>query len=94
MPHGHWNTTTFTDALRLSGMTALMVLDEPTNWAASQTTIEQVLVLSLRRGNTIILNNLPAHKGADVRRAVEAGGATLRYPVLLGRLQPNRERLL
>ncbi len=27
VPHGHWKTTTFTGALRLSGMTAPMVLD-------------------------------------------------------------------
>ena len=34
---------------------------------------------TLHRGDTVILNNLPAHKGADVRRAVEAAEATLRY---------------
>jgi hypothetical protein len=27
VPHGHWQTTTFTGALRLSGMTAPMLLD-------------------------------------------------------------------
>ena len=27
VPHGHWKTTTFTGALRLTGMTAPMVLD-------------------------------------------------------------------
>ena len=42
-------------------------------------TIEQVLVPTLRRGDTIIMDNLPAHKRADVRRVVEAAGATLRY---------------
>lgn len=79
VPHGHWKTTTFTGALRLSGMTAPMVLDGPMNRAAFQAYIEQVLVPTLRRGDTVILDNLPAHKGADVRRAVEAAGATLRY---------------
>lgn len=29
IPHGHWKTTTFTGALRLTGMTAPMVLDGP-----------------------------------------------------------------
>ena len=33
MPHGHWKTTTFVGALRLSGMTAPMVLDGPMNGA-------------------------------------------------------------
>jgi len=34
---------------------------------------------TLRRGDTVIMDNLPAHKGADVRLAIEAAGATLRY---------------
>jgi hypothetical protein len=34
IPHGHWKTTTFTGALRRSGMTAPMMLDGPMNGAA------------------------------------------------------------
>lgn len=79
VPHGHWKTTTFTGALRLSGMTAPMVLDGPMNRVAFQAYIEQVLVPTLRRGDTVIMDNLPAHKSTDVRRAIEAAGATLRY---------------
>ena len=79
VPHGHWHTTTFTGALRVGGMTAPMVLDGPMNRAAFQAYIEQVLVPTLGRGDTVIMDNLPAHKGADVRRAIEAAGAVLRY---------------
>lgn len=79
VPHGHWKTTTFTGALRLGGMTAPMVLDGPMNRAAFQAYIEQVLVPTLHRGDTVIMDNLPAHKGHDVRIAIEAVGATLRY---------------
>ena len=79
VPHGHWKTTTFTGALRVGGMTAPMVLDGPMNRAAFQVYIEQVLVPTLHRGDTVIMDNLPAHKGIDVRRAIEAAGATLRY---------------
>ena len=79
VPHGHWQTTTFTGALRLEGMTAPMVLDGPMNRAAFQAYIEQVLVPTLGRGDTVIMDNLPANKGVDVRRAIEAAGATLRY---------------
>jgi transposase len=79
VPHGHWKTTTFTGALRLGGMTAPMVLDGPMNRIAFQAYIEQVLVPTLHRGDTVIMYNLPAHKGAEVRRAIEAAGATLRY---------------
>jgi transposase len=79
VPHGHWKTTTFTGALRLTGMTAPMVLDGPMHRDAFQAYIEQVLVPTLRRGETVIMDNLPAHKGANVRAAIEAAGASLLY---------------
>ena len=79
VPHGHWKTTTFTGALRLHGMTAPMILDGPMNRPAFQAYIEQVLVPTLQCGDTVIMDNLPAHKGANVRRAIEAAGASLRY---------------
>jgi transposase len=37
------------------------------------------VVPTLNRGDTVIMDNLPAHKGADVRLVIEAAGATLRY---------------
>lgn len=79
VPHGHWKTTTFTGALRMHGMTAPLVLDGPMNRLAFQAYIEQMLVPTLRRGDTFIMDNLPAHKAADVRRAIQAAGATLCY---------------
>jgi len=63
----------------VDGMAAPMVLDGPMNRIAFQAYIEQVLVPTLHRGDTVIMDNLPTHKGSDVRRAIEAAGATLRY---------------
>ena len=63
----------------MDGMTEPMVLDGPMNRVAFQAYIEQVLVPTLRRGDTVIMDNLPAQKGAEVRRAIEEAGATLRY---------------
>lgn len=79
VPHGHWQTTTFTGALRLSGMTAPMVLDGPMNGAAFLAYVEQVLVPTLRPDDLVIMDNLPAHKRRDVRTMIEAVGARLRY---------------
>lgn len=79
IPHGHWKTTTFTGALRLSGMTAPMVLDGPMNGAAFLAYVEQVLVPTLRSGDIVIMDNLPAHKPGAVRTAIEAAGAELRF---------------
>ena len=79
MPHGHWKTTTFTGALRLAGMTAPMVLDGPMNGPAFQAYVGQVLVPTLSPGDVVVMDNLPAHKAAAVRTAIEAAGARLLY---------------
>jgi transposase len=79
VPHGHWQTTTFTGALRLHGMTAPMVLDGPMNGNAFLAYVEQVLAPTLRPGDVVVMDNLPAHKRSGVRVTIEAAGATLRY---------------
>ena len=50
VPHGHWKTTTFVGALRLRGMTAPMVLDDPMNGPAFLAYVERVLVPTLAAG--------------------------------------------
>jgi transposase len=79
VPHGHWETTTFTGALRLQGLTAPMLLDGPMNAAAFLAYIEQVLVPTLNAGDIVVMDNLPTHKPTGVRRAIEATGALLLY---------------
>jgi transposase len=76
VPHGHWKTTTFTAGLRLDGLTAPMVLDGPMNGVAFRAYVEQVLVPTLRPGDVVIMDNLPAHRVSGVREAIEAAGAT------------------
>ncbi|MES0057738.1 MULTISPECIES: IS630 family transposase [unclassified Mesorhizobium] len=78
IPHGHWKTTTFTGALRLTGMTAPMVLDGPMTgeWFAAYA--EHVLAPTLRVGDIVILDNLPAHKAAAAQ-AIEAAGARMLF---------------
>jgi transposase len=77
--HGHWKTTTFVGARRHDRMMAPMVLDGPMNGAAFQASVEQVLAPTLRPGDIVVLDNLPAHKPAAVRQAIEATGAELRF---------------
>jgi len=79
VPHGHWKTTTFVGALRLEGMTAPMVLDGAMHGAAFLAYVEQVLVPTLRPGDIVVMDNLPAHKPAAVRQAIETAGAELRF---------------
>jgi len=78
VPHGHWKTTTFVGALRLGGMTAPWVLDGPMNGEAFLVYVQKVLVPTLRPGDIVVMDNLPAHKVAGVRTAIEAAGACRR----------------
>lgn len=77
VPHGHWLTTTFTAALRSTALTAPMTLDGPMNADAFLAYIEHVLAPTLKRGDVVVMDNLPAHKGAAVRAAIEICGASL-----------------
>jgi len=79
IPHGHWSVTTFTAGLRAGGLTAPMVLDGPMNAECFQAYIEQVLVPTLSPGDIVIMDNLSSHKGVEIRKAIEAAGAELRY---------------
>lgn len=79
IPHGHWKTTTFVGALRLTGMTAPMVLDGAMHGAAFLAYVEQMLVPTLKPGDIVIMDNLPAHKPVAIREAIENAGATLRF---------------
>ena len=79
IPRGHWKTTTFVAGLRLTGMMAPFVLDGPMNRSAFLAYVRQVLAPELKRGDVVILDNLPAHKGSRVREAIEAAGASLLY---------------
>ena len=79
VPHGHWKTTTFVGALRLSGMTAPMVLDGAMHGAAFLAYVDKVLVPTLEPGDIVVMDNLPAHRSAAVREAIHRVGAELRF---------------
>jgi len=79
IPHGHWQTTTFVGALRATGMTAPMVLDGAMDGAAFEAYVKEVLAPTLRPHDIVVMDNLPAHKRAQIRSAIEAAGARLMY---------------
>ena len=79
IPHGHWKTTTFVAGLRLGALTAPCVIDGPMDGLTFNAYVEQILLPTLRPGDIVVMDNLPAHKGDRVRQAIEAAGATLRY---------------
>ncbi|EHP92785.1 transposase [Methylorubrum extorquens DSM 13060] len=79
VPHGHWKTTTVTAALRTSGVAATVLFDGATNGQRFRAYVTDTLVPVLKRGDTVIMDNLAAHKVAGVREAIQAAGAKLLY---------------
>ena len=79
VPHGHYKTTTVTAALRASGPFAVQLMDGATNGQRFLSYVTDTLVPALHPGDTVIMDNLAAHKVAGVRQAIEAAGAHLRY---------------
>ncbi len=79
VPQGHWKITTFVAALRYDAITAPFVIDEPMNGEIFRIYLQRCLVPTLKPGDIVVMDNLPAHKNDGVRRIIEAAGAELRY---------------
>ena len=79
VPQGHWKSITFGAALRHNGMRAPCAVDGSMNGAKFLAYVKQCLAPTLKRKDNVVIDNLPAHKAAGIREAIEARGATLRY---------------
>ena len=79
IPHGHWKRTTFIAALRSTALTAPMAIDGSINGASFLDYVKRILVPTLTPGDMVVLDNLSSHKSDQVREAIEAAGATLRF---------------
>jgi hypothetical protein len=77
VPHGHWKTTTVTAALRTGGIIAPWLCDGAINGQAFRTSVADVLAPILQPGDTVVMDNLPAHKVSGIRDPIEAVGAWL-----------------
>jgi transposase len=56
-----------------------MVLDGSINGTSFLDYVKRVLVPTLSPGETVVADNLSSHKGDEVRKAIEAAGATMRF---------------
>jgi transposase len=55
-----------------------MVIDGAMNGEMFLAYVEQCLVPTLRRGDIVVMDNLPTHKGAGIEEAIKSARATLR----------------
>jgi transposase len=79
VPWGHWKVLTFVAGLRHDGIAAPFVIDRAMTRTIFLEYLRQCLVPTLRAGDIVVMDNLPAHKGGEVRAIIEAAGAELRY---------------
>ncbi|WP_191906310.1 IS630 family transposase [Hymenobacter baengnokdamensis] len=76
--HGGPNVT-LVAALTPNGLQAVMTLSGAVNGDVFAAYLDQVLGPTLRPGDVVVLDNLPAHKVAGLTELVEARGARLLY---------------
>lgn len=74
-PFGHWGTQTFIAGLRSDGLTAPWVVDKPMNRVIFETYIKTQLAPTLKPGDVVILDNLPAHKSEKAATVLKECGA-------------------
>jgi len=79
VPMGHWETATFIAGLRQTGIVAPMLIKGAMNGEAFLAYLEQCLVPMLKRGDIVVIDNVPFHKVAGVEEIIQAVGASLRY---------------
>jgi transposase len=77
VPFGHWKTKTLIAALRFDRIDAPMTIDGALDGAAFLAYVEQVLASTLSAGEVVAMDNVPMHKVAGVREAIEARGASV-----------------
>lgn len=78
-PFAAWKTWTFIAALRCDEMTASMLIKGAANGEVFLAYVEQCLVPTLKRGDIVVMDNVPTHKVEGIQEAIEEAGGTLRY---------------
>jgi hypothetical protein len=89
-PHGHWKTITFVAGLRHRAMVAPFVLEGAMNGPLFLAYVQQCLAPTLKRGDIVVMDNLPVHKVAGVEEGDRSGRReTALSPAVLARSQSD-----
>ena len=71
-PAGHWKTLSILSAIGTVGLVATMIIEAPTDGEVFLCYLEQVLGPQLTPGQTVVMDNLAAHKVHGVREMIGA----------------------
>ena len=76
-PHGHWKVISTIAAMTVGGMICSASFDGATDTELFVTFVRQALVPTLKPGQVVVLDNLPAHKSPAVQALIEQAGCKL-----------------
>ena len=79
VPRNRGNVITIIGALTLDGLVAILTVEVGTSGDVFLAYVEQVLAPQLRHGDSVVMDNLAAHKDERVRAAIKATGAMAIY---------------
>lgn len=78
-PHGHWTTQTFVAGFKHDGILAPMLIPCPMNGQIFEQWLVEWLIPEMVIGSIVVIDNLPAHKVAGIRKCLEDAGMGLLY---------------
>lgn len=76
---GKWENVTMIGAIALDGFRGLMTMNAGTSVDVFLAYVEQVLVPNLRDGDIVVMDNLNAHRNAQVLAAIRNAGADVLF---------------
>ena len=76
-PHGHWKLISTIAAMTVQGMICSASFDGATDRELFVLFVRETLVPTLVTGQVVVMDNLPAHKAAEVKQLIEAAGCRL-----------------
>ena len=79
VPHGHWKVLTILGALTTKGVQASMTIEAATDTSIFLAFLKQILAPTLRPGQVVLMDNLPAHKHPQMRPVLRARNCRLVY---------------
>lgn len=79
VPQNYGENITMLASLSLSGIEAPMTINGAVDAIVFKVYLEQVLSPTLKAGDIVVMDNLPAHKVAGIKELIEASGAQLIY---------------
>ena len=79
VPATRWETSTLVSAIRSDGVVGSLIFRGATDAPAFRTYVDKVLAPALRPGDIVVLDNLKAHKGGGIARAIRKAGAGVWY---------------